>query len=442
MNVAEFDSTNIVHTWQSIYANNYYSDQEFELVFTFNDTTYVVKRESSFNSNFLFSNTFRVILINLVSKEETILWNGRYPECGTGVYLSPETKALRTMHGILIYNNLANACVYINEEGINKLNNSDLELNVINVTGQLKGEYLSVAYSPKEGINYFLENYDNINSALFSKQISFSNFSMVLGLAPLKSYMVDKVYAIMNFDFIPGLYLVEIRDGVIEKSDSLDVYTIEFFTFKNNNLYYLDSDHSLTKSSFDKTTGKFSNPTKIFNVGLRFESDINEEIIVTIVSDSLIVYSILQEKIIHKIKLGASKNYSKLLVEYPYIYFRKIESVVGIESVSELPSNFQLNQNYPNPFNPETTISYVIPSLGNLKDFSSNTSTRNDNIHVSLKVYDALGREVATLVDEVKQSGIYNSKFSIQNSQLSSSVYFYRLQAGDFVSVKKMMLIK
>jgi hypothetical protein len=116
--------------------------------------------------------------------------------------------------------------------------------------------------------------------------------------------------------------------------------------------------------------------------------------------------------------------------------------VGGIEKIDLLPAEFQLHQNYPNPFNPETTISYVIPSLGNLKDFSSNTSTRNDNIHVTLKVYDVLGREIATLVDEVKQPGVYNSKFSILNSQLSSSVYFYRLQAGDFTSVKKMMLIK
>jgi photosystem II stability/assembly factor-like uncharacterized protein len=125
--------------------------------------------------------------------------------------------------------------------------------------------------------------------------------------------------------------------------------------------------------------------------------------------------------------------------------------LVGIESTQELPNTFQLHQNYPNPFNPETTISYVIPSLGNLKDFSSSTSPRNDNIHVTLKVFDVLGREIATLVDEVKQPGMYNVKFTINNkhsvlstqySTLSSSVYFYRLQAGDFTFVKKMMFLK
>jgi hypothetical protein len=94
--------------------------------------------------------------------------------------------------------------------------------------------------------------------------------------------------------------------------------------------------------------------------------------------------------------------------------------------MEELPTNFQLNQNYPNPFNPETTIGYQISTVS----------------HVTLKVYDLLGREVAILVDEVQQPGIYNSKFSILNSQISSSIYFYRLHAGDYVQTKKMVLLR
>ena len=91
-----------------------------------------------------------------------------------------------------------------------------------------------------------------------------------------------------------------------------------------------------------------------------------------------------------------------------------------------IPTEFSLEQNYPNPFNPETTIRYKIQAASK----------------VSLKVYDALGREIATLVDEVKQPGIYNSTFSTLRSSLTSGVYFYRLQAGGFVQTKKMLLIK
>ncbi|MFA7418666.1 MAG: T9SS type A sorting domain-containing protein [Melioribacteraceae bacterium] len=92
--------------------------------------------------------------------------------------------------------------------------------------------------------------------------------------------------------------------------------------------------------------------------------------------------------------------------------------------VNTIPSKYALNQNYPNPFNPSTIINYQLPEAG----------------QVTLKVYDVLGNEVSTLVNEFKQAGVYNAKFS--NSQLSSGIYFYKLQVGNFVSVKKMMLAK
>jgi ligand-binding sensor domain-containing protein len=91
-----------------------------------------------------------------------------------------------------------------------------------------------------------------------------------------------------------------------------------------------------------------------------------------------------------------------------------------------VPSSFELSQNYPNPFNPETTINYNIPAAG----------------YVSLKVYDLLGNEVATLVNEYQQAGTYNSSFYALRSSLTSGVYFYRLVCGSFIDVKKMLLMK
>ncbi|MDP3580764.1 MAG: T9SS type A sorting domain-containing protein, partial [Ignavibacteria bacterium] len=96
-----------------------------------------------------------------------------------------------------------------------------------------------------------------------------------------------------------------------------------------------------------------------------------------------------------------------------------------------IATEFSLEQNYPNPFNPETTISYTIPS-----------NVKGETINVKLKVYDVLGNEVASLVNEFKQPGVYNSQFSILNSKLSSGVYFYRLQAGSFTQTKKFILLK
>ena len=87
-------------------------------------------------------------------------------------------------------------------------------------------------------------------------------------------------------------------------------------------------------------------------------------------------------------------------------------------------SEFRLQQNYPNPFNPSTNIQYAIGS----RQF------------VSLKVYDILGREIATLVNEEKPAGNYELEFD--GTALPSGVYFYQLKAGNFVETKKMILIR
>ncbi|NWG28562.1 MAG: T9SS type A sorting domain-containing protein [Ignavibacteriaceae bacterium] len=99
---------------------------------------------------------------------------------------------------------------------------------------------------------------------------------------------------------------------------------------------------------------------------------------------------------------------------------------VGVEEdfSSLLPASFELQQNYPNPFNPVTIIEFNV----------SNTAP------VSIKVYDVIGREVAVLLDEVKQPGFYRVSFDAGN--LASGVYFYEMIAGDFSSVKKMNLLK
>lgn len=102
-------------------------------------------------------------------------------------------------------------------------------------------------------------------------------------------------------------------------------------------------------------------------------------------------------------------------------------NVTGIETVkSDLPEEYFLNQNYPNPFNPSTKIGYVIPN-----------GVRN---LVTLKVYDVLGNEVATLVNEEKTAGSYEVDFNA--SQLSSGIYFYKLTVGSFIETKKMILLK
>jgi hypothetical protein len=109
------------------------------------------------------------------------------------------------------------------------------------------------------------------------------------------------------------------------------------------------------------------------------------------------------------------------------IYIDDLELSMDVVSDVEdqtQPLTFQLEQNYPNPFNPSTKINYQIKQM----DF------------VSLKVYDVLGNEVGTLVNENKVAGNYELNFDA--SSLSSGIYFYKLQAGSFVETKKMILMR
>ena len=93
-------------------------------------------------------------------------------------------------------------------------------------------------------------------------------------------------------------------------------------------------------------------------------------------------------------------------------------------SNSEIPATFKLEQNYPNPFNPTTKIGFRIANFG----------------FISLRIFDLLGREVATLVNEEKPAGEYKVQFNASN--LSSGVYFYQLKAEEFVETKKLVLMK
>jgi len=103
---------------------------------------------------------------------------------------------------------------------------------------------------------------------------------------------------------------------------------------------------------------------------------------------------------------------------------RQTTSIKNSNLSNSVISNFLLVQNYPNPFNPTTAIKYQIPELN----------------FVTIKVYDVLGNEIATLVNEEKQTDIYKVNFYSEN--LVSGIYFYKLQANEFAQVKKMILLK
>jgi hypothetical protein len=110
--------------------------------------------------------------------------------------------------------------------------------------------------------------------------------------------------------------------------------------------------------------------------------------------------------------------------QFEKLYQFRVKSITSVDQLSEIPVEFALSQNYPNPFNPETTIKIQIISTG----------------HTSLKVYDILGREVTTLINKSLKKGSYSVEFD--GAGLTSGTYFYRLQSGQDIQVKKLVLLK
>jgi hypothetical protein len=132
---------------------------------------------------------------------------------------------------------------------------------------------------------------------------------------------------------------------------------------------------------------------------------------------------------IPRIQLAAGETIMRVTAagEYAninYIDFIPSVSVDVADDIKTVPSEFRLEQNYPNPFNPVTSFKYGIPTGG----------------HVTLKIYDILGREISALVNEEKSAGEYNIQFDA--SSLASGVYYYQLKCNENISTKKMILQK
>ena len=107
-----------------------------------------------------------------------------------------------------------------------------------------------------------------------------------------------------------------------------------------------------------------------------------------------------------------------------YVY-QAVKVTTSIEHTTDiLPENYHLDQNYPNPFNPSTTIQFALPNQA----------------HVLLTIYDMLGREVTTLVNDQIQAGVHKVQFNADG--LPSGVYFYRIQANEYNCIKKTLLLK
>ena len=152
------------------------------------------------------------------------------------------------------------------------------------------------------------------------------------------------------------------------------------------------SSHDIGGISYEGVFGESEIPGKLVYIGFPFETIYPEETRNSVMS--------------------AVMNYLS----------SEITSTEGVYSGS--PDKYSISQNYPNPFNPTTKISFSIPEMNN----------------VQLKIFDILGREISTLMNEEKPAGTY--EVELEGSSLSSGIYFYQIKSSKYSDIKKMLLIK
>lgn len=319
------DTNNTVGGWNIITANTYSSTEYYEKVFRFNNSLYFLKKFSYSTSFTNYSNFpfFRTSLINDNTKEEKTLFNGNYPECGVGPYLSSNTRTFRTNTGMILFNDLSQPGYYLTPANINKLCSiNDSNKTVFHVVGKLNSNYLVVSRNISDySIKYFFEDLDYFINPTFINEITFLKSSNAFSPSPMKAYQFDDSLAIMQFDWVNGLFITTFNDTSIQVIDSLnfEIGVGEYWTFRNNNIYYFNNGY-LNKQIFNPVEHSLGEKIQLYNSGYNYNWDIDDNTFASYRDDTLFVYSLAEEVFIKKIDIRHLHDYWGLLIDSPYVY--------------------------------------------------------------------------------------------------------------------------
>ena len=261
---------------------------------------------------------------------------------------------------------------------------------------------------------HILEMTDCLSSLLAESQVRNFNKWKILGTYVWPNYFIGNTFE-SEINYLKSWvnYRLNWLDSIIPKDFS-------YVNWKDNDEFIINiepnSSVDILVSDFYKETVNVDHFTVVVN---------NPEITASFINNAIHIESGNAGEF--GIKLVGWKGNEKRELSQTY------KVLVGISDVDDgkVPIDFSLSQNYPNPFNPSTTISFTIPSSTEYYSVLQN---------VTLKVYDILGREVATLVDENKPAGVYIVQCIMNNA--NSGIYFYTLRAGSYSKTKKMIIIK
>jgi len=336
-------------------------------------------------------------------------------------YYYLETYPFKVKKGTWLFDNITQHHAFLtNKDSLIFIDYND-NIRLTHVAGKIDSLFLCVAITYPYDIVFFLSDLSkspNIDTTgahwvRFNSQDDY----------PLRiQKIVDDIYFYQSFSWNDHLSIRKYVDStfIALKSNSVHIHNTNRWIYKEPYLYvyfakkidmyvYSSQDSSVTfvKTLFEEIS--FVDEGFDYAVGIK--------------NDTLFAVDIDSQVILNSWNVSAVDEPSNPLINYPDIYFHRIMSVTSLDKKLSLPEIIEL-QNYPNPFNPITIIRYSITNKSK----------------VSLKIFDITGREIKTLADEWQPPGEHLVNFNAQN--LASGIYIYRLQVGQLIKQKKMILLK
>lgn len=294
---------------------------------------------------------------------------------------------------------------------------------IANIAGKVGGKYLfAIASGYPQVLNYYLDDLSDSPKIKTDEKVKVVVDGYNHEWAPNSVFALkDSIYLVycsMNY------YMMKYSDNSFSVIKKLDNYYSNNI-FEINNELYMNLFSRIAKIKYDEINNSILLDT-LWTVKENTSYAIDEQgkYYVELAKDTLYTYDFITKNLLNKTFLKGINHTSTLFVSPPYAYIQSIESTTEVTQRNLFQLQYNLSQNFPNPFNPTTVISYQLPEYSRVK----------------LKVYDLLGREVATLVNGNKPAGNYKVEFNA--GKLVSGVYFYRMEAGTFSQTKKLLLLK
>ena len=344
------------------------------------------------------------------------------------LYFQPEVRF--TANGVWFFYGRAKLADFFSNDSLHQFE----EVNgwrLIHAAGKIEGKELIVMENTPYVFKYYLEDFISSPKIDLTNEVIVEDISSQTSLRPFKvQHIRDSLY--LYREDMGYLYLSSFGNNKLKllkrlKPEEPSIWPFwVLWRFVNGNLFYLDG-HSLMKEEFSFISNSLQNKKSVIDdYGNNCAFSDNGNTFAFLKHDSLFVYSVNEERMFSTYDIKSIPHINGIVIDSPYVYIHQTSLVTKVHKEKSLPTTFVLNQNYPNPFNPSTTIGYDLPTAG----------------FVSLKIYDFLGREIKTLVNEYQQSGGYHKTFSTAEMNLSSGVYFCELRAGGLIQTKKMILMK